>query len=449
MKTIKIKKGLDINLKGKPLEKISPPIEFVYYGVYPSDYRIITPKLNVKIGDRVKAGTPIFFDKTQTQVCVTSPISGIVENIIYGDKRKLELIIIKADKQIEYEPFAQVSPALLSREQLIDQLLKSGLFAKIKRRPYGIIPKINEIPQNIHISTFDTAPLAPNYNFTLKENISEIQTGIDVLSKLTNGKVYLNIDGNISTNIFENLTNCQITKFYGPHPAGNVGVQIHHLTPIIKKEDIIWTVNVQDLAFIGRFFNTGKLDLTKKIALTGSEIKEPHYYEVIEGCQITPILNNQLNNENVRIISGNVLTGIITSKDMYMHAFVNQITVIPEGNYYEMFGWAKPGLRKYSVYGTFLSKICKNKEWVLDSNYHGGHRPFVLTGRIDKYLPMDILPQYLLKAALVEDIENLEKLGIYEIIEEDIALCEFASETKMDFQPIITNAINLMIKEVE
>lgn len=449
MKVIKIKKGLDIKLKGKPLEKISPPLNFTHYGIYPYDYRIITPKLNVKIGDKVKAGTPILFDKTQTDVCVSSPVSGIVENIIYGEKRKLETIIIKADNEIEYEQFATTSISLLSREQIIDQLLKSGLFVKIKRRPYGIVPKINEIPKHIHISTFDTSPLAPNFNFSLKENISEIQTGIDILSKLTNGKVFLNIDGNIAKNIFENLTNCEITKFYGPHPAGNVGVQIHHLTPIVTKEDIVWTINIQDLVFIGRFFNSGKIDLRKTIALSGSEVNEPHYYQVIEGCQIFTLIENQVKNQNVRIISGNVLTGITTPKEMFLHAFTNQITVIPEGNYYEMFGWAKPGFNKYSVYGTFLSKIFKNKEWTLDSNYHGGHRTFVITGRIDKYLPMDIMPEYLLKAALVDDIDNMEKLGIYEIIEEDIALCEFASETKMDFQPIITNAINLMIKEVE
>lgn len=449
MKTIKIKKGLDIKLKGKPLEKISPPLVFDTFGIYPSDYRVITPKLIVKIGDKVKAGAPILFDKNQTEITITSPVSGTIESIVYGEKRKLETIIVKADKQIEYEQFATTTISLLSREQIVDQLLKSGLFVKIKRRPYGIIPKINEIPKHIHISTFDTAPLAPNFNFVLKNNNSELQSGIDVLSKLTNGKVFLNIDAKISNNIFENFTNCEITKFYGPHPAGNTGVQIHHITPIVRKEDIVWTINVQDVVFIGRFFTMGRVDLQKTIALTGSEINEPQYYEVIEGCQISTLLRNQLKNENVRIICGNVLTGITTEKDMFLHAFTNQVTVIPEGNYYEMFGWAKPGLKKYSVYGTFLSKICKNKEWTLDSNYHGGHRPFVMTGRIDKYLPMDILPEYLLKAAMVDDIENLEKLGIYEVIEEDIALCEFASETKMDFQPIITNAINLMIKEVE
>lgn len=449
MSNIKLKKGLDIKLKGKAYEKISEALFIKRYALMPNDYRNLTPKLDVKIDDKVKAGSAVFHDKNNPQVLFTSPVSGTIENIVFGDKRKILCVIIKKNDSNEFEQFNSGNADDFTREQIIEQLLKSGLWTKIVRRPYGIIPKIDEMPKHIHISTFDSAPLAPNYNFSLKDNLSEFQAGVDILAKLTDGKVHVNLDGKIADNIFANVKNAEIHSFLGVHPVGNVGVQIHHTTPIVVKTDVIWTVNPQDVVFIGRLFTTGKLDLTKNIAFVGSEVSEPQYFKVISGCHVTPIAKTQIKNENVRFISGNVLSGTKIDKNCFLNAFDNQITFIPEGNNYEMLGWAKPGLKKYSVYGVFLSKICKNKEWVLNSNLHGGKRTFVLTGKIDKFLPMDIFPTQLLKAAITDDINLLDKLGIYEVIEEDIALCEFASETKMDFQEYISKAINLMIKEVE
>lgn len=445
---VKIRKGLNIKLLGEPYKEISPPIKTFLYAIYPHDYLGFTPKLTVKIGDKVKAGEPLCFEKNFENIKLTSPVSGVIQEIVYGPKRKLEKVIIKADDEINFFEFPHGDVSLFSAEQILDILQKSGLFLRIKRRPFGIVPKINERPKHIHISTFDTAPLAPDYNFTLKDYIEEFQKGVDVLAKLTDGKVHVNLDARISNNIFEKINNCQINLFEGPHPVGNVGVQIHHITPILSKEDVIWTLNPQDVVFIGRLFSTGKLDLRKIIAICGSEVTKPMYYSVIEGCSIESLIENNLKSDNVRIISGNVLTGKTMDKNDYVR-LENQITIIPEGNYYEMFGWAKPGWNKYSYWSVFLSKLRKNKLWRLDTNYHGGVRPFVVTGKMEKVLPMDILPMQLLKAAISEDLEYLEKLGIYEVIEEDIALCEFISETKMDFQQILRNAINLVIKELE
>lgn len=448
MSPIKIKKGLDIKLQGIAEKKKSDIQYSELYAIKPSDFRNITPKIVAKEGEKVKAGTILFHDKNDENIVFTSPISGLLENIVRGERRKILEFSIKPDSEIEYETFKSGKIDDFSEQEIKEQLLKSGLWTKIVKRPYGVIPKIDENPKAIFISTFDSAPLSADYNFTLKDSLVEFQTGIDFLKKLTNVQIHLNINSKIENNIFREIKNVQINEFYGPHPAGNVGVQIHHIDPI-NKGDIVWTINPQDIVFIGRLFSFGKVDLSKIIALAGSEVKEPQYYKVISGCQINKIIENNLKSDNYRIISGNVLTGTKIEKDGYLGYFDNIITVIPEGNHYEMFGWAKPGLNKYSNSKFFLSFLRKNKQWDLDTNLHGGLRPFVLTGRMEKVLPMDILPMQLLKSCIAEDVDMLEKLGIYEILEEDLALCEFISETKMNFQELISNAIDIIRTEME
>jgi len=448
MSKIKLKKGLDIKLQGIPKEEIIETNLSEFYAVKPTDFRNLTPKIVAKKGDIVKAGSVLFHDKDNEDILFTSPISGELVNIIRGERRKILEFIIKADSEIKYIEYKTGNAEHFSTDEIKNQLLKSGLWVRIIRRPFGIIPKTDETPKAIFISTFDTAPLAPNYNFTLKDSLFEFQTGIDILSKLCNEKIYLNINSKINNNIFREIKNVQINEFSGPHPAGNTGIQIHHINPI-NKGDVVWTINPQDVVFIGRLFKTGKLDLTKTIALAGSEVEKPQYYKVISGCQIETIVNNNLKSDNHRIISGNVLTGTKIEHNGFLGFYDNLISIIPEGNYYEMFGWAKPGLNKYSNSKFFLSWLRKNKKWNLDTNFHGGKRPFVLTGNMERVLPMDILPMHLLKSCLADDIDMLEKLGIYEILEEDFALCEFISETKMEFQEIIANAIELMRSEME
>jgi Na+-transporting NADH:ubiquinone oxidoreductase subunit A len=445
MREIKLKKGLDIKLKGKAKLEYGGKIESEYYGIKPTDYRNLIPKPLIKVGEKVKAGSIVFCDKKNEQIVFTSPVSGELTEIVRGERRKILEFVIKSDDKNEYEIFKSTETSDFSPEQIKERLIKSGLWTKIVSRPYGIIPRIDESPKAIHISTFDSSPLGVDYNYTLKEDIDEFQIGVNILSKLS--KVYVNIDAKIEQNIFRDIKNAEITSFFGPHPAGNTGTQIHFLTPI-NKGDKVWTVNPQDVVFIGRLFKTGKLNLRKKIALAGYEVSEPKYYELISGAKISNIVEGKLLEKNIRIISGNVLTGQKVGEEGFLGSFDNLVSVIREGNYYEMLGWAKPGWNKYSASPMFLSFFRKKKEWELDTNLHGGVRPFVLTGKMEKVIPIDIFPMHLLKACIAEDVDMIEKLGIYEVLEEDFALAEFISETKMNFQEIISSAINLMMEEM-
>lgn len=449
MSIIKLKKGLDIKLNGKAQEKVTELGLAEFYAVKPADFKNVTPKIVAKPQDKIKVGSILFHDKYNTQIVFTSPVSGTLTEIKRGERRKILEFIIKPEQNFEHEQYKSGSVNDFTKDEIIEQIINSGLWTKIIKRPFGTIADPSKTPKAIHISTFDSAPLAPNYNFTLKDSIDEFQIGVDFLSKISDGKVHVNIDNKISNNIFANISNATINRFEGKHPAGNVGVQIHHTTPIVTKDDLVWTINPQDVVFIGRLFKNGTLDLTKTIAITGHEVNEPQYVKIIAGSKISDILKNNIKGENVRIISGNVLTGKTVFKDGFIGVNDNHITVITEGNYYEMFGWAKPGFNKFSVSRAFLGWLNSNKKWELDTNTHGGVRSFVLTGQIDKVLPMDIMPIQLLKACATENIDLMEKLGIYEVIEEDFALCEVISETKMDFQDIIEKAIALMIAETE
>lgn len=446
-KIIKIKKGLNIKLKGKATENIVATEVAETYAIRPDDIKNLTPKGVIKPGAKVKAGSPLFFDKYRPDIFFCSPVSGELVEIKRGERRKILEFIVEADKKIEYKEFKKASAESLKKEDIIDNLKQSGLWTKIIQRPYGIIANPEDSPKAIHISTFNSAPLAVNYNFTLKDEIDNFQEGVNILAKLTEGKVHLNLDNKIQNNIFANINNVTITKFDGKHPAGNVGTQISKLTPI-NKGDIVWTVNPQDVVFIGRLFKTGKYDVSKIISLVGSEVETPQYYKVISGANIKNIVKDNIKTENVRYISGNVLTGIKIAKDSYLGHYNNMITVIPEGNHYDMFGWITPGLNKFSVSRTFFSWLMPNKEYALHTNTNGGQRAFVLTGEMEKVLPMDILPMQLLKAILANDIDAMENLGIYEVIEEDFALCEFIDVSKINMQDIVNKGIASMIKEM-
>ena len=446
-KIIKIKRGLDIQIEGKSVEKIVQTQLSNTYAIKPPDFKNLTPKKSLQVGQRVKAGTSLFYDKYQTDIKFTSPVSGELLEIKRGERRRILEFIVKADSEIEYETFKQANANELKKEEIIENLLKSGLWTTIIQRPYGIIANPTDTPKSIHVSTFESAPLTPNYNFTLKNEIENFQEGINILSKLTDGQVNVNIDSQIANNIFANIKNANINKFTGKHPKGNVGIQIHKLVPI-NKGDIVWTVNPQDVVFIGKLFKTGKLDLSKIIAVAGSEVKEPQYYKIITGANIQNITKDNIKTENVRFICGNVLTGTKIEKIGHLSFYQNSLTVIPEGNHYEMFGWVLPGLKKFSVSRSFLSWLTPKKKYNLHTNLQGGKRAFVLTGEFEKVLPMDILPMQLLKAILVNDIDLMENLGIYEIIEEDFALCEFVDVSKTNVQEIISQGIDSMIKEM-
>ena len=448
-KIITLRKGLDINLQGKPRESLIDAPLAPEYALSPLDFEGVTPKLLVKADDKVKAGTPLFFSKNNERILFTSPVSGTVSAINRGEKRKVLSVTIVPDADQSYEEFAKPDLTKASREELVELLLKAGLWPMIVQRPYGVIADPNDKPKAVFISAFDSAPLAPDYAYALRGEERNLQAGIEVMRKLTDGKVHLSFRAGAAGS-FEGLTGIEKHTFAGKHPVGNVGVQIHHIDPV-NKGDIVWTVNMQDLAIIGRLVNEGRVDMRRVIALSGSEVENPGYFRVIAGARVDSLLKGRIKaqkaGDSVRVISGNVLTGTKIAEDGYLGYYANMLTVIPEGDKYELLGWAMPRLGKFSVSRAYFSWLCPKKAYRLDTNMNGGERPFVVTGLYERYLPMDIYPMYLLKACLAGDIDKMENLGIYEVTEEDFALCEFVDPSKIEIQQIIRDGINLMIKE--
>jgi Na+-transporting NADH:ubiquinone oxidoreductase subunit A len=446
--TVKLKKGLNIMLQGEPGRVLSDKVQSSMYAVKPVDFPGLTPKLCIKAGDNVKAGTPLFFDKVRPDVKFASPVSGKVYAIKRGEQRKLlEIVIEKAGN--EFEDFGRGDASQLSRDQIKVKMLASGLWPSMRQRPYNIIADPAAVPKAVFISGFDTAPLAPDYNFIIENSSGTLfQSGLNILSRLTDGKVNLILNSRDSApEIFKNATGVDISLFSGPHPAGNVGVHIHHLNPINKGE-VVWFINLQDVLTLGRLFTEGIYNPEKIVALAGSEVIVPGYYKVIAGTSISGMTRDNIKPGNSRFISGNVLTGSKIESDGYIGFYDSMVSVIPEGDYFEFFGWMKPGLDKFSFSRTFASGLRPGKRFRLDTNMHGGHRAFVMTGQYEKVLPMDIYPMQLLKAILAEDIDMMENLGIYEVAEEDFALCEFICPSKMEIQSILRHGLDIMAKEM-
>ncbi len=448
---IKIKKGLDIKMNGQAEKIYVKAPRAKTYAVKPVDWHGLTPKIIPKLCDTVKIGTPIFYDKYNPEIKFTSPVSGILLSINRGERRRIIEVVVEDDGKDIHESFLQGDPADLSREQVVENLLESGLWPMITKRPYSVIARTDEKPKSIFISAFDTSPLAPDYDFLLKDMEEDFQWGVNVLRKLTEGKIYLNLDGRYpSVRTLSTIEGVEINRFKGPHPAGNVGIQIYNLDPI-NKGDVVWTVKPQDVVTIGRLFKTGKYDPSLVVALTGARVEKPVYMKTIRGTAVAPLLENKLKEGDNRVISGNVLNGRQIDPETGFLGFSDaQMTVIPEGNYYELFGWMMPGFRKLSVSRSFASTwLMPNRKFDMDTNYHGGKRAFVMTGEYEKVLPMDIYPMQLLKAILVNDIDKMEQLGIYELDEEDLALCEFVCTSKTPVTSILRQGLKSMKKEME
>ena len=442
-KNIKLCKGLDIKLVGKAEARVENAPMAKSYAVSPLDYENVTPKLLVKVGDKVEAGSALFFDKNNPRILFTSPVSGVVSAINRGEKRKLLSVAIEPDAAQVYKQLTVVDVAKAERSAIVEMLLESGLWTRIVERPYGVIANPDATPKAIFVSAFDSAPLAPDYNFVLSNEKAAIEAGMAVLARLTDGRVHLSARKG-DEGFMAEVKGVEYHTFSGKHPVGNVGVQIHHIDRIAKG-DIVWTVNIQDVAIIGRLATTGKLDMSKTIAVAGSEVEKPCYKRVIAGAAVESIVGAV--KDGVRIISGDVLTGVTTAKDGYLAANANMVTLIPEGDKYEFMGWAMPRFHRFSVSGTYFSWLFPKKEYNLDTNTNGEERPFVVTGLYEKYLPMDVYVSYLLKACLVKDLDKMENLGLYEVLPEDLALCEFVDPSKIEMQQILRDGINLMIKE--
>ncbi len=450
-KYIRLNKGLDIPLKGEASPQISKVIVSDIIAVKPSDFKLVIPKLLVKEGDVVQAGSPVFADKKRPQILFTSPCSGTVTEVVRGEKRKILEIRIKADAAIKHIQFNVPDIFNSGKDELKEILLQSGLWTTIRQRPYGIIANPEIKPKAIFISGFDSAPLAPNLDFTLKNESESLQAGINLLSRFTTGGIHLSLNAdNHASSPFHRLEKTIQHTFSGPHPAGNVGVQINHISPINKGE-IYWTIDLYAVAAIGKLFLKGIYDVSKVIAVTGPRVKNPSYIKCLPGMAMSDIADMADNSPELqaRYISGNVLTGDNVGANGFLGYYHNQVTLISEGNYHELFGWAKPfRLKKFSFSHAYFSWLSNVRKYSLDSNLNGGQRAFITSDIYQKVLPMDIYATHLLKAILAGDIDKMEELGIYEVIEEDFALCEYVCPSKIDIQQIIAEGIELMIKEM-
>lgn len=456
---IRTKRGLDIQISGKAQEIIGNALISDVVALIPDQYHGITPKLMVKVGDVVKAGSPVFHDKAITEINFVAPVSGIIIGVNRGERRKVLSITIAPDAKTTYETFNVTSLDKLNGEEIKAQLLTAGIWPFIKQRPYDVIASPTKTPKAIFISSFDSAPLAPNYEFILNGQYADFQAGINALAKMTEGKVHLGIKAGSKSTEFRSTKNVEITEYEGPHPIGNTGIQINQLDPINKGE-VVWTVNVQDVLYIGRFFNKGIVDFSRFVALTGPEVQQPQYYHTIIGSSIERIIKGKVKtNAPMRYISGNVLTGLKIEANGYLDPYASQITVIEEGSEtHEMFGWAMPRLNKFSTSKTYFSGIVESKlfqsifgkiKYKYDARLLGGVRAIIMSGEYDKVLPMDILPEFLIKAMIVGNIDKIEALGGYEIAPEDVALCEFVCTSKLPLQNIVRKSLDTMKSELE
>lgn len=445
---IKIKRGLDIPLEGEADKVIINAGKSDLYALVPDDFHGVIPKILVKSGDTVKAGTPLMCDKNRPEVQFVSPVSGEVVAVNRGERRKVLNIVVQSDGRFEAVDAKNFNVAAMDGGMIKDALLAAGLFPFIKQRPYDIIANPADTPRDIFVTAFDSSPLAPDFNLVLKREEANLQTGIDALAKMTSGKVYLGVKAS-----GEPLTvkGCEIVKFDGRHPAGNVGIQIGAVAPV-NKGDIVWTLSAFDLLLIGRLLNIGAPDFTRVIALTGAEVERPVYLKTILGASVSSLINNNLKNtaHHRRIISGNVLTGTKVSEDDFLRAYSSQITVIPEGDdCNEFFGWATPGCGKFSMSHTFCTWLLgRGKRYNIDARIRGGERGIIMSGEYDKVFPMDILPEFLIKAVIAFDIDKMENLGIYEVAPEDFALCEFVDTSKLPLQKIIRDGLDELMKEM-
>lgn len=446
---IRIRKGLDISLLGSAEKQTKELPLSSLYCLKPSDFHLVIPKLVAREGAVVKAGDTIFYDKRDERVLFPSPVSGTITEIVRGERRKILEIRITPDNVQSFQDFGKKNVVDLSAEQIKAHLLQSGCWPFIKQRPYDVIANPDGKPKAIFVSACKTNPLAPDYDYVLKGKEQALQTALTALSKLTTGKVHVSVFKDSSLSPFRNLKDIEIHNVSGPHPAGNVSTQIAHISPINKGE-VVWVVTPQDLVVIGELFLTGKLNLTRTVALTGSQVENPHYVTAIAGAQISGVVGAQVKDAtNTRIISGDVLTGHKVDEKGFLGYYDDQITAIPEGNDYDLFGWAKPISNKVSLTRALtFSWLNPKKKYNLNTNTNGEHRAFVVTGMYEEVFPLDIYPMQLLKACLYKDLDELENLGAYEVAPEDFALTEFVCVSKQPHQQIIREGLDLMMAEL-
>lgn len=448
VKVIKLRKGLDINLKGKAIPELFSVKEPGFYALNPDDFTGIFPKVVVKEQEYVMAGGPLFIDKNNPELKVVSPVSGVVTSIERGARRKVMSIVVEAATEQDYQEFGKQNPASMTAESVKALLLESGMFAFIRQRPYDVVADPKVAPKSIFISAFDSSPLAPDFEYVLAGQEKEFQAGLTALSKMA--PVYLSLNVKQKSAALTVAKDVRINCFDGPHPAGNVGIQINHLDPVAKGETV-WTIGAEAVIFIGRLLETGRVNMTRTVAVTGSEVLKPAYCKLQVGALLTDVFKGRVTTDKeLRYISGNVLTGRKIAANGFLGAFDTQLTVIPEGNdVHEILGWIMPRFKQFSVNHSYFSWLMgKKKEYVLDARIKGGERHMIMSNEYDQVLPMDILPEYLIKAIIAGDIDRMEALGIYEVAPEDFALCEFVCSSKVEVQHIVRTGLDMLRAEM-
>lgn len=436
---IKLHKGLDINIAGKAVPEVKAEKDSAIIGIVPDSFPGLKPKVTVKEGDVVKAGDALFVDKQHPEVAFTSPVSGKIVTVERGDRRKLLSIQVEADEVQQYVDFGKGIPA--SKDEVKQTLCKSGLFGFFIQRPYAVTCNPDDEPKAIFVSAFNDMPLAADFEVVYKGQEKEFQTGIDALAKMA--KVYVGVKPDSAV---KDVKNAEVTVFDGKCPAGNVGVQINHISPVNKGE-VVWTVGAEEVIFIGRLFLTGNVNFIRTIAVAGPEVKDPCYVKAMVGAKIGKVVSEKVNGGAV-IIDGNPLTGRQVSVDDFMGAHTTEVTAVADGSEAdEAFGWILPRFSQFSVSRTYFSWLQGKKLFKFDNRIKGGHRHMIMSGEYDKVFPMDIYTEYLLKAIIAADIDKMEALGIYEVAPEDFALCEFVDSSKVEVQRIVREGLDMLRKE--
>ena len=447
MATVHITKGHNIKISGAPEKRVVTLPCPSLIKIIPDNFRTVKPKLLVREGDQVKIGDKLFFDKNSPSIFFCSHVSGNIQSIKLGDRRKVEEIQISCDNNDSVVSKPEINIDASSADDIKKILLETGLWPSIRQRPFSKIANPSSTPKSIFVTAMPTAPFSLDLNFVLEGSNDSLKLGFDILNKLTSGNLNLVLDRNKDYNIFPD-TNCADTHYFsGPHPSGNTGIHIHHIDPVADKNDIVWYISLQDLNDIGKFFKDGTYPSEKYISSGGSALSDPSYYKIKKGMIISDILKNQKVDSDHMLISGDVLSGEKTTMDKPLNFYSEILSVIPHTKKRDFLGWILPGLNKYSLSRTFLSSLLDKKETKFDTRINGSRRAIIPFGRWEKMLPMDLIPDFLIKSILAQDIEDMEKYGIYECDHEDFSLCAYACQSKIEVSKIIKEGLELMEKE--
>ncbi|EQC52276.1 Na(+)-translocating NADH-quinone reductase subunit A [Bacteriovorax sp. DB6_IX] len=443
-----IKKGLDLPINGKPAQKIEAGPQVTKVALTGPDYVGMKPTMLVKVGDTVKIGQPLFSCKKVEGVVYTAPANGKVIEINRGERRVFQSIVIEVtgNEQVEFSNYSGKSVKDLSKEDVQNLLVESGLWAALRTRPFSKAPALGSEPKSIFITAMDTNPLAADPQVVIGESVEDFKDGAEIISKLTDGRTYLckAAGSNVPA---PSTTKVETKEFAGVHPAGLPGTHIHFVDPVHANKTV-WHIGYQDVIAIGKLFKTGKLSLERVVSIAGPKAVNPTLVRTVRGAALGEVTSGKVGSGEVRVVSGSVLSGRkMEGPFAFLGAFHNQISLLEEDRERELLGWHAPGLRKFSLKRTFLHWLIPGQTFDLTTKLHGSFRAMVPIGSYEKVMPLDILPTQLLRALVTSDTDYAQELGCLELDEEDLALCTFASPGKVDFGPALRNVLTTIEKE--